>query len=678
MKYITIVINQNDDLYKENPQVPPLKALYRGIKVLSIIHSSRNPSFIMLETWEQRGKNMKKLVLLSFLFLSIVSNNVEAKKLTPLKDFFKNPTKSSYDISPDGKHFAYLAPYKKRMNIFVDGKRLTSITDRDVSGMFWKGNDYVLYGRDFNGDENYQIFSVNLKTGKTKALTPFKGVKSAVLDDLADIKDDEILFVMNKDNPELFDVYRLNIVTGEINLEVKNFGNVTDWLTDHNGVVRMAMCSDGVNTKIYSRPDSKSDFKKIMELDFKNSFEPLFFTFDNKNIYAATNVDRDKSVIVEYDPESRSEVNTIYQNNDVDVTNLYYSKKRKVLLSATYYTDRLKRVFLDKEIEDIYKKIEAKLPKDVEVALTSSNKEEDKLIVRTYSDKTLGSYYFYDVKKDSIKKLADVSPWLKAAEMCDMIPIQYKSRDGLTIHGYLTIPKVAKAKNLPVVINPHGGPWMRDHWGFDPEVQFLANRGYAVLQMNYRGSTGYGKKFWQASFKQWGLKMQDDISDGVKWLIEQGIADTKHVAIYGGSYGGYAVLAGLTFTPDLYACGVDYVGVSNLFTFMNTIPPYWKPFIEMNYEMVGDPEKDKELLANASPVMHVDKIKAPLFIAQGAKDPRVNIDESNQMVDALKKRGINVPYMVKANEGHGFRNEENRMDFYREMEKFLGTCLNKK
>jgi dipeptidyl aminopeptidase/acylaminoacyl peptidase len=536
----------------------------------------------------------------------------------------------------------------------------------------------LIYGRDFNGDENFQIFCVDVRTGKTKALTPFKGVKSSVLDDLEDISDDEILFTMNKNNVQLFDVYRLNVITGEIKLEVENFGNVTDWGTDHNGVVRIAICSDGVNTELYYRQDSKSKFKRIMKLDFKNSFDPMFFTFDNKNIYAASNIDRDKTAIVEYDPQEKAVIRTVYQNNDVDVSGLHYSKKRKVLLSVTYYTDRLQRVFLDKEIETIYNNITAKLPKDLEVALVSNNMDEDRFVVRTYSDKTLGSFYLYDVKTDKIKKLTDVSPWLKADEMADMIPIQYKSRDGLTIHGYLTVPKVAKVKNLSVVVNPHGGPWARDHWGFDPEVQFLANRGYAVLQMNYRGSTGYGKKFWQASFKQWGLKMQDDITDGVKWLVEQGIADPKNVAIYGGSYGGYAVLAGLTFSPDVYTCGVDYVGVSNLFTFMNTIPPYWKPYLDMFHEMVGDPEKDKDLLTRTSPVMHVNNIKVPLLIAQGAKDPRVNINESNQMVDALRKRGINVPYMVKANEGHGFHNEENRMDLYREMEKFLKGCLDKK
>ena len=621
---------------------------------------------------------MKKIFFLTVLFSTILCTTIEAKKLVPLKDFFRNPVKASYEISPDGKKLAYLAPYNNRMNIFVDGRRLTSITDRDISGIFWKGNDYIIFGRDFDGDENYQIFSVSVRTGRTKALTPFKGVRSKILDDLEDVSEDEILFTMNQRNPELFDVYRLNIKTGAIKLEVENFGNITDWGTDHNGVVRLASASDGVNTDLYYRKDGNSKFKKIIRADYKSAFEPLFFTFDNKNLYVSSNIGRDKTTIIEYDPERRREIRTIYSNNEVDAASLYYSKKRKVLLSATYYTDKLHRIFLDKEIENIYKKIEAKLPKNIEIALVSNNKEEDVLVIRTYSDKTLGSYYLYDVKKDHIKKLAEVSPWIKANEMSEMIPIQYTSRDGLTIHGYLTIPKVAKAKNLPVVINPHGGPWARDYWGFDPEVQFLANRGYAVLQMNFRGSTGYGKKFWSSSFKQWGLTMQDDITDGVKWLVDQGIADPKRVAIYGGSYGGYAVLAGVTFTPDVYACGVDYVGVSNLFTFMKTIPAYWRPMLDMFHEMVGDPESDQDLLARTSPVLHVDNIKVPLFIAQGEKDPRVNINESNQMVDALRKRGINVPYMVKKNEGHGFRNEENRMDFYKAMEKFLNTCLNKK
>jgi dipeptidyl aminopeptidase/acylaminoacyl peptidase len=256
-----------------------------------------------------------------------------------------------------------------------------------------------------------------------------------------------------------------------------------------------------------------------------------------------------------------------------------------------------------------------------------------------------------------------------------MEPITFAARDGLTIHGYLTLPNGLPPRNLPVVVNVHGGPWARDVWGFNPEVQFLANRGYAVLQVNFRGSTGYGRRFWEASFREWGRKMQDDVTDGVQWLIGQGIADPARIAIYGGSYGGYATLAGLAFTPDLYAAGIDYVGVSNLMTFMKSIPPYWKPFLAMLQEMVGDMDKDEAMLREASPVFSADKIKAPLLIAQGAKDPRVVKSESDQMVDAMRKRGVEVEYLVKDDEGHGFRNEENRFEFYEAMERFLARHL---
>ena len=428
----------------------------------------------------------------------------------------------------------------------------------------------------------------------------------------------------------------------------------------------------------YTGKQKKNHFETILTTNFKESIYPLFFTFDNKYIYAASNLGRDKSAIVKYDIANGKELKVLYEHPEVDVYGLSYSKKRKELTSISYTTWKRQREFLDKDVEALYKRLEKELGTDLEIVITGMNKNEDKFLVRTYSDRSLGAYYFYDLNSDNLSKLADVSPWLNEDDMVEMKPISYKSRDGLTINGYLTLPKGKEPKNLPVVINPHGGPWARDGWGFNPEVQFLANRGFAVLQMNFRGSTGYGKAFWEASFKQWGKKMQDDITDGVQWLIEEGIADPDRIGIYGGSYGGYATLAGLVFTPDLYTCGVDYVGVSNLFTFFNSIPPYWKPHLEKWYEMVGNPEKDSLLLVEISPVFHVDKIKAPLFVAQGKHDPRVNIEESNQIVEALKKKGIDVPYMVKEDEGHGFHNEENRFDFYEAMEKFLVKHLNPK
>ena len=309
------------------------------------------------------------------------------------------------------------------------------------------------------------------------------------------------------------------------------------------------------------------------------------------------------------------------------------------------------------------------------MTLQAATRAEDKFIVAAANDKTPGTRYVYDAKADTLAKLADINPWIPERDMAPTTPVSYTSRDGMKINGYLTLPVGRGDKNLPCIVNPHGGPWARDSWGYNPEVQFLANRGYCVLQMNFRGSTGYGRQFWEASFGQWGLKMQDDVSDGVQWLVQQGIADPKRVGIYGGSYGGYTTLAGVTFTPDLYAAAVDYVGVSNLFTFLTTIPAYWKPMLATMHAMVGHPEKDKERLTATSPALNTERIKTPLFIAQGARDPRVNKAESDQVVDALRKRGVEVQYMVKENEGHGFRNEENQFEFYDAMEAFLAKHL---
>lgn len=618
----------------------------------------------------------------TILALAITSESLaqnETKENTVKKyeveDFFRNQEKAQYQISPDGKHYSYMAPYKNRMNVYVreigskDAKRLTEVTDRDIAGYGWANNERLLYLKDNGGDENFGVYGVNLDGSDNKALTVFPDVTTQFIDNLEE-DDDHIIVALNKRVPQIFDPYRLNIVTGELEMLAENPGNISGWITDHDGKLRMASTTDGVNTSLLYRATEKDEWESILTTNFKESLSPLFFTFDNKNIYASSNIGRDKSAIVVFDLEKKEETELLYEHPEVDVSNLNYSRKRKVLTSISYTTDKRAKVFLDEKTESIAKNVEERL-KGYEVVFSASNKAEDKYIIRTYSDRSLGAYYFFDVNTDELSLIEEVSPWLNEEDLCDMTPIKYTSRDGLTIHGYLTIPKGVDPKNLPVVVNPHGGPWARDNWGFNPEVQLLANRGYAVLQMNFRGSVGYGRKFLEASFKQWGKTMQDDITDGVSWLVEKGIADPKRVGIYGGSYGGYATLAGLAFTPDVYACGVDYVGVSNLFTFMSTIPPYWEPFLEMMYEMVGHPEKDKALMEEASPVMHADNIVAPLFIAQGAKDPRVNVDESDQMVEAMQKRGVEVEYMVEAEEGHGFRNEENRFKFYRAMETFL-------
>ncbi|MFT9817838.1 S9 family peptidase [Lysinibacillus sp. NPDC056185] len=609
-----------------------------------------------------------------------VGNNEGVKEIS-VEDFMKHPGNAGYQLSPDGNYITYKSAWENRSNVFVkkmnddsEPVRVSSSTDRDIGGSFWK-DDNLLYVKDKGGDENFHIYSTTFNGNEEKDLTPYPNVTVGLLSDLQGVKD-EILITMNKEDAKVFDVYKLNVKTGETKHVAKNPGNISSWLADHDGNVRMAVASDGVEGTVLYRDSEKDEFKPFIEMKAGDEVMPLAFSKDNKHIFATTNKGRDKVEVVKYDLEGNEEV--IMSNSEVDVMGVLYNSEKDKLLYGAYITDKGHYQFFDEDFEKIFRKIQNKLGvQESELSINDYNKEMTKFIVNVSSDTVYGKYYYYDSTTDEMTEMATLSPWLKQEELAEMHPISYKSRDGLTINGYLTLPKNKEAKNLPLIVNPHGGPWARDMWGFNPEVQLLANRGYAVLQVNFRSSVGYGKKFLEAGNKQWGLKIQDDITDGVQWAIDQGIADPKRIGIYGASFGGYATLAGITYTPDLYAAAVDYVGVSNIFTLLNTIPPYWETMREMLYERVGHPEKDKELLTAASPVFHVDKIKTPLFVAQGANDPRVNKAESDQIVEALRARGVDVEYMVKDNEGHGFRNEENSIEFYTAMLKFLDSHLKK-
>lgn len=603
--------------------------------------------------------------------------NTKIKRI-PIEDFLKMPQETLFKISPNGEYISCLKPYKKRLNVFIknlkgeEDVRITSCEDRNITDYIFANDNRIVYMKDNGGDENYRLYAVDIDGSNFMELAGFEGVRAQIINKLK-YDNNHILISMNKRNKQIFDVYKLNVYTGEMEVIAENPGRIDSWLVDNNGEVRIGVEIDGLSTKILYRKTDKDEFKVILEGE-KEDAHPLEFTEDNNNIIIASNIGRDKYAIYEFDPIKRENIKLIYENDDVDVHTIITSNKNNKLIGALYVTDRMNYKFFDENVENIYNKIKDKFINS-SIMICDANRDDDKILIQVYSDRNPGTYYLYDIEKDNINKIADVKPWINEEEMANVKPIHYISRDGLTINGYLTIPKVGEAKNLPVVVVPHGGPWSRDVWTFRGDIQFLANLGYAVLQMDFRGSVGYGRKFKEAGFKQWGKTMQDDITDGVNWLIEEGIADPKRVAIYGISYGGYATLAGLAFTPDLYACGVDVVGPSNIITLLEALPPYWEAMRKMMYEMMGDPEADKELLIEASPLFHVDRIKKPLFVAQGAKDPRVPQSEADQIVNALRARGLEVKYMLKENEGHGFRNEENILELYSEVEKFLEQHL---
>ncbi|MCF0235456.1 MAG: S9 family peptidase, partial [Bacteroidaceae bacterium] len=585
-----------------------------------------------------------------------------------------------------------------RMNLFVQSidaeaqlgtpRQITFETDRSIGGYMWVDSQRIVFLKDTDGDENFQLYGVRCDGSDLRGYTNFPGVRTSIIDDLEDV-DGQILIGLNQRNPEVFDPYRLDLETGELTLLAENPGNYQGWTTDHDGHLRIVYAIvDGVNVQMLYRDTEEEEFRPIVTTNFKEELGVVCFTPDNQLAWAMSNIGRDKTALILMDPRTGEELEQLFDHPRYDVSSVTYSRKRKKLLGAfcTGHREPI-RHFFDEQARQRRETLDQLFP-SMRVGVADTDKSEDHALLFVGSDRTRGAYFYYHFPTGRLAHIADIAPWIKVEDMVEMHAIRYTTSDGLLIEGYLSLPQgiqllgdsdspsLAPSQSpLPIIVHPHGGPWARDNWGFNSEIQFLCSRGYGVFQMNFRGSTGYGRQFLEASYKQWGLRMQDDISEGVQWLVDCGIADPQRIAIYGGSYGGYATLAGICFTPQLYRCAIDYVGVSNLFTFLNTIPPYWRPMLEMMYEQVGHPEHDAEQLAATSPALHADKIVCPLFIAQGANDPRVNKAESDQMVEALRARGIEVEYMVKDDEGHGFANQENRFDFYRAMERFLAQHL---
>ena len=434
---------------------------------------------------------MKKinLAIIASLFIGLAlligscTNTAKAPmkaKQIPLEDFFKNPEKTGYQISPNGTYYSYMAPYESRLNVFIQerGKeeaiRITGETDRDIAGYFWPNDEQILYLKDDGGDENYKLYGVNIDGTNLMCFTDFEDVRTQIIDDLENIPG-EVIIGLNKRNPQVFDPYRLNLKTGDMEMLAENPGNIQGWMFDHDGKLRVAYAIvDGVNMSILYRETEQDEWADVMTTSFKDEMNPQFFTFDNKNVIGTSNLGRDKSVVVEFDIANGKEVKVLYENPDYDVSRVFYSKKRKVMTAASYTSWKRERYFFDEETRQLFDRLNKDLG-EYELGISASNKDETVFIVRTYSDRSLGAYYIYDKTTDKIEKIVDVSPWIDENEMAPVTPIEYNSRDGLLIHGYLTLPKgytMETAKDLPVVVNPHGGPWARDGWGFNPEIQF--------------------------------------------------------------------------------------------------------------------------------------------------------------------------------------------------------------
>src|SRR5437762_7626362 len=635
-------------------------------------------------------------VALAIAFTAPVVASAQNGKLPPLIDrelFFGNPEISGAQISPDGRYVSFLTPNKDAGNIWVKGvndsyanaKLITNDTKRPVTGYFWSRDaKYILYVQDSLGNENFNVYAVDPASSPAagqeiptaRNLTAAKGVRAAIYE--VPRVDPDIMYVgLNDRDKAWHDLYRVHISTGQRELLHKNTERIVGWEFDNAGKLRLAVrTTDKGDTEIL-RVDP-SGLTLVYSCGVFETCSPIRFNKDNSKVYMVTNKGApDLTRLVLFDPATKQE--TLVESdplNRVDFGNASFSDVTNELVATAYVDDRARIYWKNPQWESDYKIIKSKLP-DEEINVASTTRDERLWMIVATSDREPGVRYLFDRNTKKLTLQYSIFDKLPRAALAEEKPISYKSSDGMVIPAYLTVPVGVAPKNLPLVVYPHGGPWGRDVWGYDRTAQFLANRGYAVLQPNFRASTGYGKKFLNAGNNEWGQKMQDDITYGVRYLVSQGIVDPKRVGIMGGSYGGYATLAGLAFTPDVYAAGVSIVGPSNLITLLNSIPPYWQAIRPTFNERMGNPNTPagKAQLERQSPLNSATKIKAPLLVVQGANDPRVNRAESEQIVIALRDRGFPVEYILAPDEGHGFARPINNLVLYTSAEKFLAKHL---
>lgn len=631
------------------------------------------------------------LILCSQLSLAQVGKvKLADGKHIPAELFFKQEAKSDFTLSPDGKMLAFILHEDKAHNLFIQSisdEKTISITSDSISNFppingfskspyYWINDDQLVFCKDSLGNRRYKVFIADISKNVVRCLTDFANSNSSIIT-IHTENENEILIASNKRDPRATDIYRLNVLTGSLELTFQDEGGLKMYFADNDGKIRIARTQMG----IMKFNADKNKFDLAIPTTLSEAFYPLDFSADNKSIYAYSNIGRERMAILEFDLEQMKEVSVVCENPQYDIwsleesndaisetAQLNYSWEFKKLLYANYYSEKYELVFFDNETQKRFDAIKRILG-DYEYKMISYSNDYNKILFRISSGGLKGAYYYFDYPAKKAELVWRLSNWLPEKNIAEVRNISFTSRDGLTMNGYLTVPSGLKLKKAPMIINAHGGPHLRDIPGYNDVNQFYANLGYVVMQINYRGSKGYGSDFEKMGYKQWGLKMQDDIIDGVNWLIKEGIADKERIAIYGYSSGGYNALAGLTFTPDLFACGISVSGNVNLF-------PYYKSIPKNYQEIFGDPVKDSIQFVNTSPLFHAANLLSPLMIVNGARDRGNPINEVDDFVSQLKKNGTEVEYLRFENAGHNIMNDFNlKIEVFKKAEEFLDKYL---
>ncbi len=614
---------------------------------------------------------------LATLIISAAAQETFTAPVIPREILFGNPQRTDPQISPDGTQLGYLAPVNGVLNVWIrtlgkeDDRAVTNDQHRGIRNFLWQyDNKHILYVQDVGGDENWRLYQADIASRQTKDLTPFDKVRVDIVAYEWRFPD-TILVQMNKRDEKLFDVHRIDLSTGKVDLDTENPGDVQSWQADNALQVRAAQVStDDGGTIVRVRNDSKSPWRELIKWGADETFGGINgFSPDNRALLITTSLDVNAARLLEIDIASGKR-KVLTEDPQFDVQGTISNPRTNALEAVSYQKQRVEYVFIDQEVKADFGTLQKVRSGDI--ADISQALDDKKWVVGYVSDDAPEYWYLFDRATKQATLLFSNRPQLEKYKLSKMSPVEFSARDGMKLYGYLTTPAGIEPKKLPMVLFVHGGPWGRDAWGYNRYAQWLSNRGYAVLQINFRGSTGYGKKYVNAGDRQWAGAMHTDLLDGKAWAVKQGVADANKVCIMGGSYGGYATLAGVAFAPDAFACGVDIVGPSNLNTLLKTIPPYWSTLLAVFHKRMGDSE---QILKEQSPLFKADQIKSPLLIGQGANDPRVNKAESDQIVAAMRKNNKTVQYYVFPDEGHGFARPSNNMAFNAVSEEFLAKYL---